>query len=156
VVTTHGHEEPFLQQGEACAATWLHDNSRETGISSAEDLGGGFVAQVMFEHGLCGGRSLLVVQDCRTGEALAFGGYSDNEAPSQWSLVEALRGEVETGIAAGNPMTVAEIEGDAQGRGFETVVALTTTSRVAVGGEHEVRLGCGCDLYYPGLPGGGG
>jgi hypothetical protein len=144
-----------LQQGAACAATWLHDGNRETGIGQAEDLGGGFVAQVMFEHAYCGGRSLLVVQDCRTGEAVAFGGTSSNEAPAQWAMAEALRREVEAGIAASSPMSVGEIEGRAQGRGFETVAALSTTSRVAVGGEHEVQLGCGCGLHYPDLPGAG-
>jgi hypothetical protein len=152
VLTTHGHVEPFRTEGTACAVTVLHDDAAETRMGEAQDLGGGFVAQRLFDGVACGGEISVIVQDCRTGQAVAFGGSDYEGANTQYDRMQALLDEVADRAPRSDLLSIEEIEDAARDSDIEFVVRMRTQSQFDLGGQ-SFHLGCGCQLHYPDLPG---
>ncbi len=151
-----------VQDG-ACGIYFNDDAYLARGISDAENLGGGYVAQYYFEGNACYGHVSMIVADCTLGQAAVFG-PGPTEGPMQpapegdvWKQLEAqLRG----GAEAGHPMSVAEIFAHAKGAGFINAAQVTIPGRVGISNDeaapaHDFDLGCGCKTFYPGSAGAG-
>ncbi len=148
----HERETPHRVEGEAGAVTWEHDTYQLTGIGAAQDLGGGFVLQGTFEGHACRGESSAIVQDCRTGEAVAVGGQYELMLPDLFAVEDELIARIEARAAEGRPLSIEEIIAEAEARGVESVVPMRTDSRFSLRG-FEFRLGEACRMYYPQMAG---
>lgn len=152
-----------VQHDGVCGIYYNDEAYIARGISDAEDLGGGFVAQYYFEGNACYGRVSMIVADCAAGQAAVFG-PGPTEGPAQpategdvWKQLEA---QVRGGAEAGRMMSVAEITAHAQGARFINAAQVTIPGRVGISNDeaqplHDFNLGCGCRAFYPGSPGAG-
>ena len=152
----HDIEEPTLFEGEAGEMIWRHGGFEVTAISPATDLGGGYVVQHTANGNACYAEISSIVQNCATGEAVAFGGEMEAMIPEprQETILEELNSLLEERARLAHPMTIAEISATAEGRRVEFVVPMGTTSLIRLG-EFEFRLGAGCQVFYPELAGAG-
>ena len=151
----HDGASPVFERGERGAMLWLYGEARESRLSPADDLGGGFVVQTARSGNGCSGEVSTIVQNCSTGEAVAFGGNFSPEDSAQWSRQSTLLDEVRSRIGQGRALSVADIIAAADAQSLEFAVPMRTTSRLLLG-EKEVELRGGCRAFYPRLPGSGG
>jgi len=154
--TFHDIEEPALFEGKAGEMLWKYDTYEITGLTGATDLGDGYVVQHGIDGNACYAEILTLLQNCATGEAVAFGGEMEAMVPEprQEDILEELDLLLEERARHAHHVTVAEISATAQARGVEFVVPMRTTSEIRLG-DYEFRLGAGCQTFYPELAGAG-
>ena len=143
----HGIDEPERVDGEAGEITWKYGQVGVTSVSSAKDLGGGFVVQYLRNGNSCHVEATTVVQDCATGEAVAFGGQIGADAIGQREVLQSLTAQVEEHAGSGAPLSIPEVSGRAQAIGAEFVISMRTDSRLGLG-PFEFDLGPGCGAFY--------
>jgi len=150
--TFHEIEEPTFFEGPDGEAVWRYGAYEVTAISPATDLGEGYVVQHTVNGNECYAEISSVVQNCATGEAVAFGGEMEamTPEPRQEDILEELYDFIEEQARLAHHLTVAEISATAEAQGVEFVVAMGTTSLIRLG-DYEFRLGVGCQTFYPGL-----
>jgi hypothetical protein len=148
-------QEPVFEEWERGGMRWLYDEVQESALYPAADLGRGFVVQDAHAGTGCSGESSSIVQDCNTGEAIAFGGNGSIDDLAQWQLLDPLLQDIRAAIERGEPWSMAEIAAEATARGLEFAVPMRTTSRLRLG-EMKVELGGACRAFYPRLPGSSG
>lgn len=152
----HGYEEPTRFEGEAGEVTWRYGGYSVAQISAAEDLGSGFTAQYLRDGNGCYGEIYTIVQDCTTGEALAYGGevaFAGRAVVGDDGVLEVLKtldNLVAERARLGDPLSITEVSAEAQARGVESVVPMRMNSHLRQG-EGEFELGEACRLYYPEL-----
>jgi hypothetical protein len=142
--------------GKNCSAWIAHSSFGQASLSEAEDVGGGFVLQSLFDVEACSGGEIdNVVQDCKSGRAAIFGEVhralwapeTDKNGEVILTKSEILMSQIEQRAKNGNPMRVDEILSAAREVAIDYVIEAKTDSVVAING-HRFKLGCGCRTYY--------
>ena len=150
----HDHETPTRSEGEAGEVTWRYGGYNVVRMSPAEDLGNGFTVQYLRDGNGCYGEVYTIVQDCATGDALAYGGnfaFGGQAVVGDDGAIEVLEGLNEFIVERarlGDPLSIAEVSAEAQTRGVESVVPMRTDSHLRQG-EGEFQLGAACRMFYP-------
>lgn len=152
----HGYEEPTRFEGEAGEVTWRYGGYSVAQISAAKDLGSGFAVQYLRDGSGCYGEVYTIVQDCATGEAVAFGGraaFAGRIVEGDDGVLaglERLNVFIEERASIGDPLSIDDISAVAETRGIESVVPMRTDSHLRQG-EGEFQLGEACRIHYPSL-----
>lgn len=150
----HGYETPTRSVGEAGEVIWHYGAFDVARLSPAEDIGGGFAVQDLTDGTGCYGEAYTIVQNCATGEAVAFGGEAVFAAriivghTGVLDVLEELNELLRERARIGDPLSIAEISAEAQVRGVESVVPMRTDSHLRQG-EGEFQLGVACRMFYP-------
>jgi hypothetical protein len=145
-------QDPVFEEWDRGGMRWLYGEVQESTLYPADDLGGGFVVQDAHAGTGCSGESSSIVQNCNTGEAIAFGGDGSIDDLAQWQLADALLQDVRAAIERGEAWSLTQISAQAAARGLEFAVPMRTTSRLRLG-QMDVELGGACRAFYPRLPG---
>ena len=140
------------ERGENCEILYRATQIDSVGLGQVQDLGGGVLAQAVFEGNGCYGETHLMVSDCTKGRAVVLGTY-------RWSLMEdagdtsALERLMDEGSDIAGRTGARDIltsaEGAARRLGMTDTLALPTTGRLNVGGK-VLGVFCGCRTFYPG------
>ena len=145
---SHGYEEPTVFEGEAGEVIWRYGQIKVARMSPAEDLGGGFAVQYLRDGNGCYSEVYTIVQDCASGEALAYGDRISLDHMGPIEVLEELNTLVAEHARLGAPLSIAEVSAEAQARGVESVVPMRTDSHLRQG-EGEFQLGAACRMFYP-------
>ena len=121
-------------------------------LSPPEDLGGGYVVQHLRDGNGCYGEVFTIVQNCASGEAVAFGGHMGAMDPGPVEVLEGLNTLIAERARLAHHMSIADVAATAKSRGVEAVVSMSTDSRFQQG-LVEFQLGPGCQAFYPDLGG---
>ncbi len=139
--------------GEACAVSTVLGEFRAAGLSSATDLGGGFVRQEVIDGNACAWESNLLVHDC-AGDALLVVGWEDRDMMASLSdpdfetgLMRITAG-LDQAAQQGAPLRLAAIADLARAEGLPTALELSGGALISVNG-YGVSTSCVCKTYYP-------
>jgi hypothetical protein len=150
----HGYETPTRFEGEAGEVTWRYNKYDAARLGPAEDLGNGFAVQYLHDGNGCYAEVYTIVQDCATGEAVAFGGRAAfggrivEGDDGVLDVLERLNEFIEERARLGHPLSIDDISAVAETRGVESVVPMRTDSHLRQG-EGEFQLGVACRMFYP-------
>lgn len=152
----HGYEAPTRFEGEAGEVIWRYDEYDAVRLGPAQNLGGGFAVQYLRDGNGCYGEVYTIVQDCATGEAVAYGGQAAFAGQivegddGVFAGLERLNEFIEERARLGDPLSIDDISAVAETRGIESVVPMRTDSHIRQG-EGEFQLGEACRMFYPDL-----
>lgn len=141
------------ERGEACSYYRYLTEIRAVGLSTASDLGGGYVIQHATDGNACYHEWNIVLFDCTARELAVIGPARDDYFPeNSGAPMRAVYDRLEAEAAAGHPMSLDAASDLGRAQGFGAALRVPVGTRLAING-YNVPTDCACDTYYP-RPGG--
>ena len=141
----HGYEAPTRFKGEAGEIIWRYGQINVAPLSSAEDLCDGYLVQHLRDGKSCYGKVFAIVQNCASGEAVAFGGHMGVMDPVIVEVLEGLNMLTAGRALLARHLPIADVAATARSRDVEAVVTVGTASRFQQG-PVKFQLGQGCQV----------